>query len=484
MAFKTYEELEEAARKAGQSWSDADKNLAKQNLDYGNSIFTYKSDWQNAWNRGDKESAAAIHDQTENFRKQFGNYSGGADGSGYIKDTTYFNYDDPYKDTLDDLANQLIGYGKFQNPYQEQTDKVLQEFIGRDPFSYDPSTDPIWGQYQKTYLREGQRAREDTLGNMAAATGGQTSTAAVHAASQAQDYYNAQMADKIPELYQLAYEMYQGQGNDYLNQINAMRGLGSDALNAWNANLGLLNSQLSGIQGISDDLYNRAYNKYAADYQANRDALSDTRYREETAYNKQLNQYEMDQNAQKQAREQALKWLSMGIMPSDGVIEQSGLDPQDVASYLDAVQTQAALKSGGSSKSSRSSGGSSKSASSKNSMSSDVYAWLKQNGAKDAGTAYAMLINAGYAQGAAKTISDYFGNTYLPQKNNASKVASAIAAEHDEAETGSRYPIIAGYIEEMRREGSSYSKIVSAITDAYNAGFINKTQRDELMKKK
>ena len=39
-------------------------------------------------------------------------------------------------------------------------------------------------------------------------TGGMPSTAAVNAASQAQDYYNAKMADKIPELYTLAYQMY------------------------------------------------------------------------------------------------------------------------------------------------------------------------------------------------------------------------------------------------------------------------------------
>lgn len=337
--FKNIDELAQGIAESGQSWSDADKALAGKDIEYGNSIFTLKKDWQNAMKKGDTTAAQDIHDRTEDFRRKFGNYTGGADGSGYVKDTTYFNYDDPYKGSLDGLADALVGYGKFENPYQKQTDRVLDSYLNRGPFEYDLGSDPNWQQYQKTYLREGQRAREDTLGNYAAATGGQSSTAAVNAASQAQDYYNAQMADKIPELYKLAYDIWLNEGQQYAGQLDTLRGLGSDALNAWNANLGLLNNQFDAYKSLSDTGFDRAYTKWGSDYQVGRDSISDTRYEDETAYNRA-------QSEQQQALAQALEWMQLGVQPNSGVTSAAGLAPQDVDSYLAAVRAQQAAKGG------------------------------------------------------------------------------------------------------------------------------------------
>ncbi len=376
MAFKNMKELEQGISAAGQNWSDADKALAKKDISYGNSLYTLKNDWVNATKRGDTAAAKAIHDRTEDFRKQYGGYSGGADGSGYIRDDSYFRYDDPYQDTLEQLADSLVNYSPFENPYQQQTDKVLSEYLGRGPFSYDLDSDPIWQQYQKTYLREGQRAREDTLGDYAAATGGQSSTAAVYAASQAQDYYNAKMADKVPELYGLAYDMWLNEGQQYASQLNTLRGLGSDALNAWDANRGLLHDQLAGVQELSRSMYDRAYKNWAADYQVNRDSLMDTRYREETdylrardadetAYLRAQDEAQSAASTQQQALKQALEWLKMGVNPSDDVTNAAGLTSGEIESYLAAVQAkQAGNKSSSGSGGRRSSGSSASSGSS------------------------------------------------------------------------------------------------------------------------
>lgn len=393
MAFKNIEELAQGIAAAGQNWSDADRALAAKDIDYGNSLFTLKNDWVNATKRGDSAGAQNAHDRAEDFRKRYGGYSGGADGSGYVKDSTFFNYDDPHAGTLNDLAEQLVNqkkfknpyqgtlediagqlrdYGAFVNPYQDKTDKVLDQYLNRDPFSYDLDSDPIWGQYQKTYLREGQRAREDALGSYAAATGGQSSTAAVNAASQAQDYYNAQMADKIPELYKLNYDMWLGEGNQYASQLDALRGLGADALTAWDANRGLLNDQLSayrqlgsdalsewdanrtllndqlsGIRGLSEDGYNRALNKWQADYGVDRDSIGDTRYTDEMGYNRQQDALDREDARKKQALAQALEWMQMGLTPSDAVLSAAGLSGQDAAQYVGAVQAQLLAKASG-----------------------------------------------------------------------------------------------------------------------------------------
>jgi len=437
MAFKNIEELARGIAASGQTWSDADKALAQKNIDYGNSLFTLKNDWINANKSGNQAAAQEAHDRAEDFRKRYGGYSGGADGSGYVKDPTYFNYDDKYGSTLDDLAQQLVNYnkfknpyqgqlediagelrnyGKYSNPYQQQTDKVLDQYLNRDPFSYNLEDDPNWQQYQKTYLREGQRAREDTIANYAAATGGQSSTAAVNAASQAQDYYNAQLADKAPELYQLAYERWLNEGNQYANQLDALRGLGADALSAWdanrglladqlsayrqlgadsldewNANRGLLNDQLSGIKSLSDTDYGRALDKWQADYGVGRDRVNDTRYTDETAYNRQQDALDREDAKRKQALAQALEWMQLGLTPDSSVLDAAGLSGADVANYVGAVQAQLMAKGSG-----RGSGGGSGRRSS-------------SGGSSDGGEDYEGLFRDAYASGHP---SNYIANHY------------------------------------------------------------------------
>ena len=412
MAFKSLQELEQGITASGQTWSEADKALAKKNLNYGNSIYALKNDWINASKRGDKKAAQRAHDQTETFRRQYGGYSGGTDGSEYIRDNTYFTFDDPYEDTLrglaekmtsqekfsspyqdtlNQLADSILSYGTFSNPYQKQMEQVLSSYLNRDPFSYNPDSDPVWQQYQKTYLREGQRAREDAIGSYAAAAGGQTSTAAMQAASQAQDYYNAKMADQLPALYGQAYDRWMDEGEQYSDQLDTLRGLNSDALSAWNANRNLLNNQmdtfrglssdalsewnanraltkdqLSAVQGLSDSLYDRDYDKWKSDYQIRRDEIGDARYADELAYDRAEDASNRAWKEKQAALSQALTWMKMGLSPDDAVLAASGLSDADVSNYIGTVQAQQAAKgtrrsSGGSRSSSSKSSGSSSS---------------------------------------------------------------------------------------------------------------------------
>ena len=111
------------------------------------------------------------------------------------------------------------------------------------PFSYDAASDPAYQAYKKQYAREGARSAENTLGQYAAMTGGVPSTAAVTAAQQAGDYYAAQMSDKLPELYDLAYAMYKGEGERLYKQLAALRNAGSDELERYLAALDVQNDE-------------------------------------------------------------------------------------------------------------------------------------------------------------------------------------------------------------------------------------------------
>jgi hypothetical protein len=105
----------------------------------------------------------------------------------------------------------------FNDKYAGKIDTTLNEILNREDFSYDHTQDDTYKQYEKTYTREGDRAMRDTLAQVAARTGGMASTYAVGAAQQANQYYQQQLADKIPELKQLAYDMY-------LSNLNQKRG--------------------------------------------------------------------------------------------------------------------------------------------------------------------------------------------------------------------------------------------------------------------
>lgn len=170
MGLYTKDDFLKEYEKSGWDFSDADMKLATANPDVGMNMLTYARDYQNATNDAGRNAA---HDNMEKLRQAYGGYSAGADGSGYI-------------------------------------------LTGPTPtsFNYSPETDQLYSAYRKQYLREGDRQTRDVLASYANMTGGRPSTAAVSAAQQAGNYYNSQLADKIPELYQIYYNKYRQELED------------------------------------------------------------------------------------------------------------------------------------------------------------------------------------------------------------------------------------------------------------------------------
>lgn len=212
MASKyTYDEFRRAASqgKLLNSFSDADLKLAQSNPDAGMSLLKYKQDYTNAKT---DEARALAHMGAENIRSSYGGYSGGGDGGSF-----YLNQPSP------------SGYTAAPSPtYESRYDAAIQDLLSRvqenEAFSYDTARDPLYSQYKKTYNREGQRATADALGQAAAASGGIPSSYAATAAAQAGNYYAAQLSDKIPELYEMAYNRYLNEANKDLTALNAVQG--------------------------------------------------------------------------------------------------------------------------------------------------------------------------------------------------------------------------------------------------------------------
>ena len=202
---------------------------------------------------------ADAHSYVEGIREKYG-YSGGTDGSGYTA---------------------LRGAPRLPDAYGAPYAEAVRRYTEMAPFEYDHNTDPRWEAYRKEYVREGRRAAEDTLGQVSARTGGMPSTAAVTAAQQAGDYYAAKLADKVPELYELAYAMYTGEADRLYRQLTALRGARADEQERWQAQLAQWNADRSRDDALSQQAWQRAQTERAyADSRADRAA--DEAYRART----------------------------------------------------------------------------------------------------------------------------------------------------------------------------------------------------------
>ena len=129
-----------------------------------------------------------------------------------------------YRSILDSYDSDTGRDPYYENRFRE----LLGKLEAYPEFQYDQNSDPVWAALAKQYRREGQRATADTLGQYAAMTGGIPSSAAVTAASQAGNYYAGQLSDRLPEVYQQAYQRY-------LDEYSRLYGLTGDYLNGWNA---------------------------------------------------------------------------------------------------------------------------------------------------------------------------------------------------------------------------------------------------------
>ena len=260
---------------------NTDKTLItdESDLDF---IRKYTEAYNKAYAEGDKAGQQAAHDAAEKIRAKY-DYSGGVDGSEYIKLGTGASPAKADTSWLDKLGDSNYNYDQ-----SGQISAKLDALLNRTPFSYDAASDPLYQQYRKQYTREADRSAEDVLGKAAVMTGGMPSTAAVAASQQASDYQMSQMTDKIPELQQLAYSMYQDKLSGDRADLNTLIGIEDNNYNRWLADRNYL-YQLArdqvGDQQTADALaYQKQQDKMNYDYQKERNAIEDARYDAEWQY--------------------------------------------------------------------------------------------------------------------------------------------------------------------------------------------------------
>lgn len=334
-----------------------------------------------------KTTWADAHDYVERIRSNYG-YSGDSDGSRYI----------PLEMGGGGRGNGGGGFSyeaapTYTSRYQNQIDDLTRQILNREAFSYDPEKDPTYQQYKESYTRSGERAMQDTLGQVSARTGGLASSYAGSAAQQTYDNYMGALADKIPELKQLAYSMYQDEGNTQRANLEMLVALEQGDYAKYADLLAQYNTDRSFDYGvhrdnISDERYNNEWN-----YSVGRDQIADKRYEDETAYNRETYKDETEYN---RALAKAQTLAAGGDFSGYKALGYTDAEIKNLKTAYDKAQR--ASVSGTRKGSSSSSGGGNK----------DVYAGMYDAGIRSEGDAYAWLLTAGYNTTQAGKLADYY----------------------------------------------------------------------------
>ena len=217
-----------------------------------------------------------------------------------------FSYD-PYQksDTVlqaEALLQQQLGNkpGEYESQWQATLDETLNKILNREKFSYDLNGDALYQQYKDQYMLQGQQAMMDTMGQAQAMTGGYGNSYAQTVGQQTYQGYLQQLNDKVPELYQLALNQYNREGDELYKQY----GLYADRENQdYNRYRDSVSDYYTELDRLTEDAryqsetdYNRYQDAYDRAYGEHRDQVGDWQYEQSRADEDYWNQYDRDYN--------------------------------------------------------------------------------------------------------------------------------------------------------------------------------------------
>ena len=167
----------------------------------------------------------------------------------------------------------------YVSSYEAPLRQAMERILNREDFHYNLDGDALYRRYRNQAVQNGRLAMADTAGQAAARTGGYGNS---YAQSVGQQAYNRQLdslADRIPELYNLAMSQYQLQTQNLQRKYDLLSGAQQqeyshyqDALAAW--------------QKEADQLWQAYTDARDSDYDAYRDEVADWQWQQEFDENK------------------------------------------------------------------------------------------------------------------------------------------------------------------------------------------------------
>lgn len=245
------------------------------------------------------------------------------------------------------LLNQQLAQkpGVYQSQWQDQLNETIQQILNRDKFSYDLNGDALYQQYADQYVQQGKMAMMDTMGQAQAMTGGYGNSYAQSAGQQAYQAYLQKLNEVVPELYGMARDQYNQEGQNLMNQFAILGdqedkeyGRYMDNMNAWLAE----RDHLAGRYDTERD-YDYGMWADARDYayQQERDKVSDKQWQAE--FDEAKRQYDQQYALQTQKSSGGTR-SSRGSSSAKKSYTPTGTDN---VTYSDVVNTVRGMSAGG-----------------------------------------------------------------------------------------------------------------------------------------
>ena len=263
----------------------------------GNETLVAVKDYQS------KNGASAEGVNAKQPRSALATKSTGANNANVDNDTGFnyetFDYDDYVKSETVSQAmaalNSQLGAkpGALQSTWEGQVQSALDKILNREEFSYDLNSDALYQQYRDQYTQLGKLASADVMGQAAALTGGYGNSYAATAGNQAYQAYLSQLNEVVPELYGMALDRYNQEGEELYNQYallanqeNQEYSRHQDEYNKWLAETQLAYDRYDAERNFDYGVYsdNKSY-----DYNEYRNAIADAQWQQQ--YDESVRQY-------------------------------------------------------------------------------------------------------------------------------------------------------------------------------------------------
>lgn len=205
---------------------------------------------------------------------------------------------------LQEAMNQTPTYA---GTYDAQLQELYDKIVNRDKFKYDVNGDALYQQYKDQYINLGQLAMMDTMGQAAALTGGYGNSYAQSVGQQTYQEYIKGLTDKIPELYGMALDQYNMEGDRLQDQYIMLGDMKDDEYSRYQDALNEYWRNLDYLKGNVDDAYGRYADEQAFIYQQYMDDIAQQQWQREfdeaqRQFNEQLAENQRQFNEQMNAR--------------------------------------------------------------------------------------------------------------------------------------------------------------------------------------
>ena len=205
---------------------------------------------------------------------------------------------------LQQKMSSMPGAYRYGQDYDLASD-YLSRYENRDQFSYDVNKDALYQQYKDQYIQQGQLAMMDTLGQAATMTGGYGNSYAQMAGQQAYNQQLSQLNNVVPELYGMAYDQYEQEGQNLLNMYDLYMGREQDKKALWQDSYNMWADEVS----MAKDNYTTLYDEFI-------DAYGQNYIEENDRYNKLLNM------------------VQSGYNPSDAELAAAGMTRKEADTHI------------------------------------------------------------------------------------------------------------------------------------------------------